>query len=104
LTKNPLKKPDLTRNDIPFGIINTDHMLEVDYIDGEWQKPIISAFHDLQINPMNNTLHYAVGLFEGMKAFKTENNKINMFRADKNMERMNNSAKRVTLHVKKIIL
>ena len=60
MTKNPLQKPDLNRSDIPFGTINTDHMLEIDFVNGKWQKPIISPFHDFSINPMNNTLHYAV--------------------------------------------
>ena len=86
-------------NSIPFGLINTDHMLEIDYLDGKWQAPKISEFHNFKINPMNATLHYAVNLFEGMKAFKTADNKVNMFRTDMNMKRMNNSGKRLTLHV-----
>lgn len=78
-------------------------MLEIDFVKGEWQKPQISEFKNLSINPLNATIHYAVALFEGMKAFKTEENKVNLFRPNENMIRMNNSAKRITLPVSKIL-
>lgn len=74
-------------------------MLVIDYIKGVWQTPKISGFHSFSVNPLNATFHYSVNLFEGMKAFKTEDNKINLFRPEMNMKRMNNSAKRVTLPV-----
>lgn len=76
-------------------------MLEIDYSNGKWGTPKISEFKNLQLNPMNATIHYSVSLFEGMKAFKTVDNRINLFRPEMNMKRMNNSAKRITLPVRK---
>jgi len=76
-------------------------MLEIDFKNHSWQAPKISKFEEFRLSPLNATLHYAVNLFEGMKAFKTEDNKINLFRPEMNMKRMNNSAKRITLPVKK---
>lgn len=74
-------------------------MLEVDWdeIDG-WQAPTINPFHNLQIDPRNSTLHYAIQLFEGMKAYRKDD-KINLFRPDMNMARLLVSAERVGLPV-----
>jgi len=41
------------------------HMLEIDYVDGEWDRPLISEYHNLSIDPRNSTLHYSITLFEG---------------------------------------
>lgn len=76
-------------------------MLEIDYSAKEgWKKPLISEYHNFSIDPFNSTLHYAIQLFEGMKAFMSEDKKIVLFRPDMNMKRMNNSAKRLSLPVK----
>jgi branched-chain amino acid aminotransferase len=75
-------------------------MLEIDYTEKEgWKNPLISEYHNFSINPFNSSLHYAIQLFEGMKAFKSEDNKIILFRPQMNMERMNISAKRLCLPV-----
>jgi branched-chain amino acid aminotransferase len=94
-----LEKPDYLNNPIPFGVYTTDHMLEIDFKGNTWQDPVISKYHDLSINPLNSTLHYAIQLFEGMKAFKTDDGKVTLFRPEMNMKRMNDSAKRLSLPV-----
>jgi len=73
-------------------------MLEVDYDEetGGWGHPVISPYHNLEIDPRNSTLHYAIQLFEGMKAYRNEN-KLVMFRPDMNMKRLINSATRIAL-------
>ncbi len=96
-------KPDLLTKPVAFGTVHTDHILECDFINNAWQDPKISEYHSLQLDPLNATLHYAINLFEGMKAFKTDDGKINLFRPDMNMKRMNISAKRVTLPVNNTI-
>ena len=98
-TDKPLEKPDLLNKPVPFGVHHTDHMLEIDYVENVWQSPKISKYHSFSIDPFNATLHYSINLFEGMKAFKTEEGKVTMFRPEMNMKRMNNSAKRITLPV-----
>lgn len=78
-----------------FGHLFTDHMLVCDYDrhNGGWQMPKIQPFQDLYLEPSNATLHYSIECFEGAKAYKKEDDPsiVNMFRIDKNFERMNSS-------------
>ncbi|KAM5174009.1 branched-chain-amino-acid aminotransferase, cytosolic isoform 3-T3 [Callospermophilus lateralis] len=62
-----------------------------------WEKPHIKPFQNLSLHPGSSTLHYAVELFEGLKAFRGVDNKIRLFRPELNMERMCKSAVRATL-------
>jgi branched-chain amino acid aminotransferase len=96
LTK--IDKPDYNKP-LPWGVLRTDYMLEVDW-DEEvgWTEPVINPFHNLQIDPRNSTLHYAIQLFEGMKAYRNKNT-ISLFRPDMNMKRLLNSAERIGLPV-----
>lgn len=100
-TNKPLIKPDFLNKPLHFGVHHTDHMLEIDYFANTWHDPLISKYHSFSIDPFNATLHYAIQLFEGMKAFKTEDGKVTLFRPEMNMIRMNNSAKRISLPVNK---
>ena len=96
LTKQKLQKPDYSKP-LQFGEFHSDHMLEIDYsIDNGWEKPVISPYHNLSIDPRNSALHYAVTLFEGMKAYRNKND-LYLFRPELNMIRMNRSAERVGL-------
>jgi branched-chain amino acid aminotransferase len=95
-------KPDYSKP-LPFGVYHTDHMLEVDYEpDNGWGKPVVSPYHKLLIDPSNSSLHYAIQLFEGMKAFRNVNNpeELLLFRPEMNMKRMMVSAQRLGLPVR----
>ena len=72
-------------------------MLEIDYDvhNGGWQKPIIKPNEPFELDPSNATLHYAIECFEGLKAYITHDDRINLFRPDRNFERMNNSHKQL---------
>nr|SVE75091.1 EOG090X051P [Daphnia dolichocephala] len=89
-------KPDTAA--LVFGKYFTDHMLEVSW-DSEkgWAKPVISPMHDLQLHPGAKVLHYAIELFEGMKAYRGEDGRLRLFRPDRNMARMLSTAKRSSL-------
>ncbi|XP_066586644.1 branched-chain-amino-acid aminotransferase isoform X2 [Prorops nasuta] len=71
-------------------------MLKVCYHEvlGGWQAPEITPFENLVLHPAAKVLHYAIELFEGLKAYRGVDGKIRMFRPDLNMERMNRSAVR----------
>jgi branched-chain amino acid aminotransferase len=87
---------------LPFGLYHTDHLLEIDYDPKNgWGNPIISPYHKFLIDPTNSTLHYAIQLFEGMKAFRSvkKEGQIMLFRPEMNMKRMRISAKRIGLPV-----
>ena len=63
-------------------------MFQVEYRDDRgWGKPQIVPLHDLTIHPAIKALHYAVQLFEGMKAYYGQDGKIRLFRPDLNMKR-----------------
>jgi len=68
-------------------------MLEIDYDmeNGGWQKPVIKPNEPFMLDPANATLHYSIECFEGMKAYVTVDNKVSLFRPEKNFERMNSS-------------
>ncbi|XP_048149479.1 branched-chain-amino-acid aminotransferase, cytosolic-like [Corvus hawaiiensis] len=57
--------------------------------------PKIRPFQELRLHPASSALHYAVELFEGLKAFRGDDDKIRLFRPELNMERMERSARRV---------
>jgi len=100
-TNKPLVKPDFLGKPLHFGVHHTDHMLEIDYFANTWHDPLISKYHSFSMDPFNSSLHYGIQLFEGMKAFKTEEGKVTLFRPEMNMARMNQSAKRLSLPVRK---
>ncbi|KAL1505297.1 hypothetical protein ABEB36_004892 [Hypothenemus hampei] len=85
-------KPDVT--DLKFGHYFTDHMLKIFYHSklGGWQRPVIIPFENISLHPAAKVLHYAVELFEGLKAYRGVDDKIRVFRPDLNMGRMNKSA------------
>lgn len=92
-------KPEV--KSLQFGKHFTDHMLKVEYDQraGGWQRPIICPMEYLSLHPAAKVLHYAVELFEGMKAYRGFDDKIRIFRPELNMSRMNLSAARSGLPV-----
>jgi len=95
-TTQPKKKSAL--HTLVFGRELTDHMLEIDWKkDHGWTEPRIVPLHNLSLSPACNVFHYGAELFEGLKAYKDSSGKIRLFRADKNFERLNISAKRIAL-------
>ena len=84
-------------NNLQFGNVFSDHMITMDYNDGRWKKPIIKPYGPFEIYPSNCYLHYGQAVFEGIKAFKTADGRINIFRADAHYQRLNNSCERLCI-------
>ena len=82
---------------LSFGSVFTDHLLECDFINGEWQQPVIKPYAPLQLDPSAKVFHYGQAIFEGMKAYKDTNNEIWLFRPDENYKRFNSSAVRMAM-------
>lgn len=80
-----------------FGKVFTDHMLEMEYKDEEWKQPVIKPYGPIQITPALSTLHYAQSVFEGTKAYYIDGKTVNLFRPEKNYERMVNSCERLCI-------
>ncbi len=91
------KLPDTDLENIVFGKIFSDHMLVADYYDGDWQDTRIIPFQNLSLSPVTAAFHYGQEIFEGLKAYKDENNIPVFFRPWDNWKRMNTSAKRMSM-------
>jgi len=79
-----------------FGKIFTDHMFLMNYsTEKGWHDARIVPYGDISLDPSAMVFHYAQELFEGMKAYRTAEGKIQLFRPDKNIERMNNTCDRL---------
>nr|KAG5702957.1 hypothetical protein BaRGS_034730 [Batillaria attramentaria] len=96
LNATPQAKPD--NDKLVFGHHFSDHMLTVDWVAGRgWTRPYIHPVQDLRLHPGAKVLHYAVELFEGMKAYRCADGKVRIFRPLENMKRMRSSAERSSL-------
>ncbi|HNP18270.1 MAG TPA: branched-chain amino acid aminotransferase [Fulvivirga sp.] len=84
-------------NNIQFGKVYSDHMFTAEYRNGEWNNLRIEPYEAMRISPASPALHYGISIFEGLKAFKDEKGQVNVFRADKNFERLNISANRMCM-------
>src|SRR5690348_12357373 len=82
---------------LTFGNTFTDHMLVCDFENGEWKKPVIKPYEAFLIDPSAKVFHYGQAIFEGMKAFKDDNDDVWLFRPDQNWERFNKSAVRLAM-------
>lgn len=88
---------DVDFDNLVFGNIFTDHMLICDFKDGEWQKPVIKPYEPFLLDPSAKVFHYGQAIFEGMKAYKDDNDDVWLFRPDENFDRFNKSAKRMAM-------
>jgi branched-chain amino acid aminotransferase len=86
-------------NNLPFGKIFSDHMLVMDYRDGAWQQPEIVPFGNLSLHPATSAIHYGQSIFEGMKANKSENGEVLIFRPEMNALRFRESSERMCMPV-----
>lgn len=91
------KLNSISLENIPFGKYFTDHMLEVDYENGEWQTVEIKPYQDLSFAPSLAALHYGQAIFEGVKAYKNREGEARIFRPEGNFERFNISARRMEM-------
>lgn len=95
-TQSPKQKPDETR--LGFGKYYTDHMFIMDYDEGQgWHDGRIVPYGPLCLDPAACTLHYAQMTFEGMKAYRSPQGKINLFRPDMNAKRLQRSNERLCI-------
>jgi len=89
-------KPDEAA--LGFGVHFTDHMLVMSYREGEgWQEPVVKKYGDFSLDPAAMALHYGQAIFEGLKAYRDQDNQIYLFRPADNLQRMNDSATRMCM-------
>ncbi len=91
------KLHDLSLEELPFGRYFTDHMLEADYINGEWKNIEVKPYQPLVLDPSLAAFHYGQAIFEGIKAYRNEEGDAFIFRAYDNFKRFNVSAERMQM-------
>jgi branched-chain amino acid aminotransferase len=84
-------------NNLTFGTTFTDHMFVCDFKEGKWQKPEIKPYAPFLLDPSAKVFHYGQAIFEGMKAYKDEDDSIWLFRPEENYIRFNKSAERMCM-------
>ena len=84
---------------LEFGKYIADHMLVCDYAAGEWKQPQIVPYANLSLSPSALALHYGQTVFEGMKAFRMDDGRINIFRIEKHYDRFVKSLERMCMAV-----
>jgi len=80
-----------------FGDVFSDHMLRMDYKNDKWGPARITPYTHIRLLPSLTVLHYAQAVFEGLKAFRANDGTVNIFRADKHIDRFNHSSHRLCI-------
>ncbi len=90
------EKPDSST--LGFGKFFTDYMFMMDYSCEEgWHDARIVPFANISLHPASTVLHYGSEIFEGLKAYRTADGSVQLFRPMENIRRMNVSADRLCL-------
>ncbi len=96
LTETPKQKP--AEDALGFGKYFTDHMFMMDYNEEKgWHDPRIIPYGPIALDPSASVFHYAQEVFEGLKAYRTADGTIQMFRPEENFKRLNNSNDRLCI-------
>ena len=94
ITKSEKLKPLPGDSHLDFGKLFTDHMFNMDYNpENGWHNPRIEPYGPIEMDPATMILHYSQGVFEGLKAYRTDDNKILLFRPKDNLKRLNRSSR-----------
>lgn len=95
--KTPKEKP-ADESKLGFGHIFTDHMFVMNYDTGEgWHDARIVPYGEISLMPAAMCLHYGQEIFEGLKAYRTADGSVQLFRPQENFKRMNVSAERMVI-------
>ena len=95
-TAQPKEKPDF--KNLGFGKYFTDHMFLLNYETGKgWFDPRVVPYAPLTLDPSCMVFHYAQEVFEGMKAYRTADGSVQLFRPYDNARRMNDSCERLCI-------
>src|SRR5262249_53864104 len=81
-----------------FGKFFTDHMFVMDWAAGKgWHGARVVPYGPLSLDPAAAVLHYGQAMFEGLKAFRTRDGRVQLFRVDRNVQRMHDGAPRLPM-------
>lgn len=93
-----LKNKPQPGDKLGFGHIFTDYMFVMPYDAGQgWHDPEIRPYAPIELSPAAMCLHYGQTVFEGLKAYRTAEGKIQLFRPEENFKRLNQSNERLVI-------
>ncbi|MDW0111568.1 branched-chain amino acid aminotransferase [Sporosarcina saromensis] len=96
LTNHPKEKPAFDQ--LSFGTVFTDHMFTMDYTEGKgWHDAKVVPYKPITLDPAAIVFHYGQTVFEGLKAYVTQEDEVLLFRPDENMKRLNRSNERLCM-------
>jgi branched-chain amino acid aminotransferase len=95
-TTTPRPRPDVAQ--LGFGRYFADHMLVLEYESPSgWSEPRIVPYGPLTLDPATSCLHYGQAMFEGLKAFRLQDDGVALFRVDDHMKRLLRGAPRLSM-------
>ncbi len=94
-----MEKKNIDWGNLGFGYVQTDYRYVSNYKNGAWDEGVITTDANIVLNECAGVLQYAQTIFEGMKAYTTEDGRIVTFRPDLNAKRMADSAERLEMPV-----
>ena len=80
-----------------FGTVLTDHMSVAHFKDGHWSEAQLTPTAPIPMHPAAHVLHYSSTCFEGFKAYRWRDGSVHVFRMDRHIERMRQSARLLTM-------
>ncbi len=94
ITRTATPKARPSDDSLAFGKVMTDHMFLMNYEEGKgWFNPRIEPYGPLSLDPATSVLHYGQAIFDGLKAFRGDDGRIRLFRADRHAQRFDRSAR-----------
>ena len=92
-----MDKKNIDWANLGFGYVQTDKRFVANYKDGAWDEGTLTEDPNVVLNECAGVLQYAQTVFEGMKAYRTEDGRVVCFRPDLNASRMADSARRLEM-------
>ena len=98
ITQATTKKQKPKDSELAFGNVFTDHMFVMNFQEEKgWYDPRIEPYGPFSMDPASAVLHYAQAVFDGLKAFRSRDGKVRLFRPQKHVDRLNESARRLCI-------
>ncbi|MGQ8923679.1 branched-chain amino acid aminotransferase [Bacillus halotolerans] len=90
------EKPD--PSSLGFGKYFTNYMFVMDYEEEKgWHRPRLTPYAPIMLDPSSSVFHYGQAVFEGLKAYRTEDGRVLLFRPEQNIKRLNRSCQRMSM-------
>lgn len=92
-----MKKVDIDWSNLGFSYLKTDFRFISNWKDGKWDEGNLVEDNMLKVSEASTALHYGQQCFEGLKAYRTKDGEIQLFRPDQNALRLNRSCRRLLM-------